>query len=312
MDARRNVLILYNHRAGYMSRTRRVRRLEEALRAGGFRPECVADLEQFGDMAAQSTERGELHTVVAAGGDGTAAEAVNRSPPGTPLATLPLGTENLLSRYLHHPRVPERVAALISDGISVPLDVCRAGNRLFLLMIGVGFDAEVVRRLAVARQGHISRISYAKPLLAALRSYSYPELRVHCGGGCAGSPVDEPIRTRWVFGMNLPIYALGLPFAPDAVGTDSQLDVCTFDRGSILHVVRYFLHLVARRHLRLPDVHLHRCTRMRIESTSDELVPYQLDGDPGGFLPIDVVVEPNRLTAAVSAKRARELRGTIR
>jgi diacylglycerol kinase (ATP) len=36
---------------------------------------------------------------------------------------------------------------------------------------------------------------------------------------------------------------------------------------------------------------------VRIES--DVPVPYQLDGDPGGYLPLEIEVLPNRLTLIV-------------
>ena len=42
-------------------------------------------------------------------------------------------------------------------------------------------------------------------------------------------------------------------------------------------------------------------TRVRIES--DEPVAYQLDGDPGGMLPLDVEVVPHRLTLVVPKAR---------
>ncbi|MBN1851779.1 MAG: NAD(+)/NADH kinase [Pirellulales bacterium] len=314
MRSKRNVLILYNAQAGSQSRTHQVRQLEAALEARALRPECVGDLDRFGDLAARAFERNDLAAVIAAGGDGTAAEVVSRTPPGIPLATFPLGTENLLSRYLGHSRDPEEVAKLITIGNTITLDGCRAGKRLFLIMISVGFDAEVVRQLAKIRQGHISKMSYIQPLIATLRSYTYPEFQVYCGNGSplsASPSIREPNWPRWLFGMNLPLYAMNLPFAPKADGTDGQLDVCTFDRGSTLHFARYFYHLMVRDHLQLPDVHWQRCQWMRIETNSDVPVPYQIDGDPGGFLPVDVVVEPNRYQAVISAKRAQAIRGRI-
>ncbi len=45
--------------------------------------------------------------------------------------------------------------------------------------------------------------------------------------------------------------------------------------------------------------------RVRIES--DRPVRYQLDGDPGGMLPLDIEVLPGRLTLVVPAKRAASL-----
>ena len=41
-------------------------------------------------------------------------------------------------------------------------------------MIGCGFDAEVVRRVHLERDGHITRLSYLKPIWESIRSYEYP------------------------------------------------------------------------------------------------------------------------------------------
>ena len=63
-------------------------------------------------------ERGELRGVVAAGGDGTVAEIVNRVPDGVPVTVLPLGTENLLAKYLGIGREVESVGETIAPRAS--------------------------------------------------------------------------------------------------------------------------------------------------------------------------------------------------
>ncbi len=41
----------------------------------------------------------------------------------------------------------------------------------------------------------------------------------------------------------------------------------------------------------------------KVRFTSDEKVAYQLDGDPGGVLPVEVEVLPKRLTLLVPSDR---------
>ena len=95
--------------------------------------------------------------------------------------------------------------------------------------------------------------------------------------------------------------------APQAVGTDGLLDLCTFDRGSLWHGLRYAGGVLLGRHQRMADCHTRRVRRMRITSESE--VPYQLDGDPGGTLPVEVEMLPGYLRVVVPAATAERLLG---
>ena len=83
------------------------------------------------------------------------AEVINRSPAAAPLAILPLGTENLLAKYIGQDPAPDAVAQTILAGQAVNLDAARAGTRIFTLMISAGVDAEVDPPAArIARRSH--------------------------------------------------------------------------------------------------------------------------------------------------------------
>jgi diacylglycerol kinase family enzyme len=264
--------------------------------------EVVDDIEYLAKNAEKSLRDGDLRAVVAAGGDGTAALVANHVPPEAPLALLPLGTENLLSKYLDVSADPQCVCDVIDRGITVQLDAGRADGRIFLLMVGCGFDAEVVRRMHAARTGHIHQLSYAKPLIDALRRYPYPTLRIRCDGpGADGSDLD--VKASWAFVVNLPRYAMGLNFAPDAIGTDGLLDVCTFRHGTLWRGLWYLSHVFFGSHRSLGGCTTARARRVRIEAETE--VPYQLDGDPGGLLPVDIQVLPRRVNMLVPASWAR-------
>jgi diacylglycerol kinase family enzyme len=300
------VLISQNPRAGARSGRLGVEQLAEQLHREGARVEVMTDIDRLADEARKRHEAQQLRAVVAAGGDGTVALVANRTVPGTPIAVLPQGTENLLAKYLALSADPTIASQTICNGTTIRLDAGKANDRIFLLMAGCGFDAEVVRRLHQDREGHIHHLSYAKPILDSIRNYQYPEVRVCCEPVKADSNesyAERPrasddqastITARWVFVVNLPRYAGGLQIAPDARATDGKLDVCTFKEGSLWNGLRYLGGILLGQHQSWPDCVTERTHRLRIESS--EPVPYQLDGDPGGFLPLDIEVLPKRLT----------------
>jgi YegS/Rv2252/BmrU family lipid kinase len=295
------VLVVANPGAGRRPSDRAVEEMAACLSAGGMKTEVITDLEGLAPLVSRYQADGSLRAVVAAGGDGTVAEIANRTTPETPLAVFPLGTANLLAGYLAIPQDAGGMARLLREGTTVRLDAGRANGRVFLLMAGCGFDADVVHRMHRRRRtGHISYWSWAQPILESIRRYPFHDLRVYCDSA------DRPVHSaRWAFVVNLPVYAAGLNVAPAASGTDGMFDVCTFARGSFWHGLRYVGHVMMGRHQKLSDFKLARARRVRIES--DAPVPYQLDGDPGGTLPLEIEMLPGRVTLWVPRARAAEL-----
>jgi diacylglycerol kinase (ATP) len=299
------VLISVNPKAGRRSAAHRVDRLEELLVEHGFHVEIFTDLAEVSAEANRLHDRGELRALVGVGGDGTAAELTNRTSQGVPITLLTAGTANLLSKHLGLSGKPEKLCQTITDGRLLQFDAGRASGRLFLVMLGCGFDADVVARVHAHREkggrgGHISYLSYLKPIVKSIRSYEYPEIRVYCDESPDRAAEQEipPVVGRWAFACNLPRYGWGVPLAPKAVPTDGLLDLCSLGRGSLVSGLRYaFAMQFGGWHGRLADCEIRTARRLRI--TSEERVPYQLDGDPGGVLPLEVEVLTNRVTALV-------------
>ncbi len=289
------VIISVNPKAGAGPAGRRVDQLAGLLDRRGFPTEVLTDLDEVAVRADQLHAEGRLRALLAVGGDGTAAELVNRTKPGVPITLCPAGTENLLARYLRLTNAPEDLADVIAAGTVLRLDAGRANGRVFLLMASCGFDADVVRRVDQQRSGHITHLTWIRPIFQSIRRYPYPEMQVYWDEPGADQPA--PTAAGWLFAFNLPCYGGGFRVAPDADGTDSLLDICTFRRGSLWHGMRYAAAVKLGRHQQLADCTTGRVKRLRVESRAE--VPYQLDGDPGGFLPLDIEVLPGRLTLIV-------------
>ena len=300
-----HVLILVNPKAGRQSASEKVGQLAALLNRRSFHVEVSNNLDHVCRTANEAYRHGVLRALVGVGGDGTAAELVNRTEPGLPICLFPSGTGNLLAGYLKLPDSPQRVCRAIEQGSLLKMDAGLASGRIFLLMASCGLDADVVyevhRRRHRVSGGHLTRWSYVKPILDAVRSYQYPEIRVYWdrATGVQGEQDSDALCARWVFVSNVPPYGWGMRLVPWAVGTDGELDLCTFDGGWLWNGLRYLAaaQLGWLRHLR--DCRVARVTRLRI--ASDRPVMYQLDGDPGGWLPLEIEALPGRLTLVVPA-----------
>ncbi len=290
------VAILFNPKAGPNDSRERVERLAGLLEKQGFTIELFTDLAEAASQANRWHAEGALRAWVGVGGDGTAAELINRADDGVPLSFLPAGNSNLLAGYFRLSKDPAALCRTIADGVLVRADAGEANGRLFALMVSCGFDADVVRRVHENRTGHINLGSYCKPILKSIGSYEFPEIRIQWDEpGEAG-----PATARWLFAFNLPCYGGGFRIAPQADGSDGLLDVCCLRRGRFWPGLWYTAAVLARQHHRLGDFSACRVRRLRI--TSDGEVPYQLDGDPGGVLPLDVRILPGRLRLVVPAE----------
>ena len=125
--------------------------------------------------------------VVAAGGDGTIAEvATGLMNSSARLGVIPLGTANVLAHELSLPFAPSAVAAALAFGRTQPLWpglACNAGtSRLFVQMLGVGFDAHVVHRLSLPLKRLLGRGAYVVQSLNEMLRYEYTPIRLRLDG----------------------------------------------------------------------------------------------------------------------------------
>lgn len=300
---RSHVLIAANPKSGAASGERRVAELREALIADGHTCDVHYSLEELQHSALQLESLGKLRAVVSAGGDGTAGALANLLPSHLPLLLFPLGTENLLAKHLGISGDVRQVRTILHSDQRYLLDVGRANGKLFLVMLSCGFDAEVVRRMHAVRTGHITRWSYAKPILTAMLDYQFPPLNISAAQQTTGQTTHTS-SAAWLFVFNVPRYAAGLEFCPQADPTDGLLDACTFQRSGLLNGLGYLARLWLGSHQRMRGFSHNLCQRLEIAAPLDRqgkplLVPFQIDGDPGGELPLVVEVLPKRLTLLV-------------
>jgi len=282
-----------NPGAGSRDRARTAERIVEALAELGWDLE-VRRTEARGDATLLATDaaRRRLPFVLVAGGDGTLNEVIQGLVGSTTaVGVVPVGTVNVWARELALPRDPVEAAREQVLGQVRRIDLGRANGRYFLLMAGLGFDAEAVHAVEGEPKRRFGPIAFfVVGLLAALRT-SGTDLRVRADG--ASFETSAALGTIG----NTRLWAGAVRITHHATAADGLLDVCFFPGRSLWRKMWHLgLVLIGRHHID-PDVTYMQVREILIVGRWP--MPFQVDGEPFGTTPARVEVVPGAILALV-------------
>jgi len=288
------MLIVFNPTAG-VRRVGRLWRVLDLMAASGVRIE-LAETRYPGhaiELARGAAEDG-AGLVVAAGGDGTIAEVANGlNGSGCRLGVIPLGTANVMAHELQLPFFPREVAAALAFGrtrlIWPGLATGPSGTRLFVQMLGVGFDAQVVQRVPLGLKRGLGRYAYVLQTLRESAQYRFGPIRVRLDGAM--------FEAASVIVSKGHLYGGCYTLAPGATPTRRGFAVALFDRSGPLSALLYGAALPLDLLPRMPGLRLLRAGQITIDS---EHVPAQTDGDFAGTAPLAVCDAPVPIAVVVS------------
>lgn len=270
------MLIVFNPAAG-RRRAQLLWHVLDVMAANGVRLD-IAHTRHPGHattLARAAAEAGE-RLVVAAGGDGTIAEvAAGLEGSDCRLGIIPLGTANVLACELGLPFAPQEAAAALAFGrtrtIWPGLATGPAGHRLFVQMLGAGFDAQVVHHLCKPLKRAIGRGAYALQTLRELPRYRFPDIAVRLDGA--------PARAASVIVSKGRFYAGRYTLAPGAAPGTPGFTVALFEGAGLWSALCAAAALPLDLLAHAPGLRLVRASRVELDSDD---VPAQADGDPAG------------------------------
>ncbi len=251
-----------------------------------------------GEEAAASAGA-DIDRIVTIGGDGTVNEVVNglaRREGGTiPVALIPMGTSNSAARELVLPFDPEKAAAVAAGGVPRRIDLGIANGRRFFLCAGAGPVAYIVDELHKRRKGAISRFTYLRYGVRCALRYPFPDIRAVIDG----QPVERP--AQMVTLCNMSHYGHPMKLSPDAEPDDGVMDICLIRPKHRISYVGLMIAALRHRFGRRSDVEIVRGRKLKLEAVDGADIPLQIDGDPGGKLPVEIEVLPSAQSFLVPA-----------
>jgi len=256
------------------------------IEAGMVLPSSGADATL---NARESAERGD-DILFVVGGDGSVRDAaLGLAGSETALAAVPAGTVNVWAREAG---IPTGIRAAIDahlDGQSVHMDMGRAGDHCFLLMAGVGWDAEIASHVNPGLKRATGDIAY---LLQA--AWMAPDLRSRRSRWTTPEAAFEEDLAWMVLG-NTRLYGGRVHLTPGAVIDDGKLDVVALCPRGFGDRLRLAGKVVLGRQDDPRIMHL-RTPELTIETAG---LPVQLDGDYAGETPMRFCVDPGALLVSV-------------
>jgi diacylglycerol kinase (ATP) len=291
------VALVFNPVSGSGRARRSAEAIARGLSARGIAPRLVESQRGPAEAWLRPHLRGVRALVVAGGDGGVRMCAQEAALAAVPLWQAPCGTENLVARAFGTSTDPARIADAVAAQRVRSIDLADAAGEPCVIMASVGFDAEVVHALSARRTGGISHLSYARPILELLRSWSPPELAWEIDGE------REWLGRGMVVVGNLAEYGARLNPAASAVPDDGELDAVFLPAGSAAGLLPWIPLLRFGLHLRHPSVRERR--GRRIELHADRPVRLQVDGDAAGTAAgarrIEIRLAAHRLPMLLSA-----------
>ncbi|MBC8320209.1 MAG: diacylglycerol kinase family lipid kinase [Bacteroidetes bacterium] len=214
----------------------------------------------------------KVDIIVAVGGDGTVNEvASSMICSSSVLGIVPLGSGNGLARHLGISRNIEKAIYLINNYTTTIIDTGSVNGKVFVSIAGVGFDALVAERFAVAgRRGFLGYFQIIANEYFHYKPQNY-KITFEDGKVITQEALFVSFANSNQFGYNTSI-------APNAKLTDGLLDVCIMKKPQI-----YRLPLIANLLLlRMIDnsalVKIVKSASLKVSCTQNSVV--NVDGEP--------------------------------
>ena len=273
-----------------------VRRWASAAAEFGRQPHIVSAPSPA--VAAETAAEAHLAGAAAifgCGGDGTLNAILQGLPPGsaTALGVAPIGTANVWAQELHlggdrELAVRAQLAALPQPAMidAGRLATADGAERRFLLMAGVGIDADAVRVVDPRLKRAFGKAAYGAAALRVLRHPPHAVRLIFDDGE------PELHRAGMITIGNTRRYAAVSEITNLASAVDGMLDCVVFDGGSARAAAEAVLSL-AELHTAAPGVSYRRFRRLSFAFA--EPTPCQIDGEYIDQTPVQISVDPASL-----------------
>ena len=247
-------------------------------------------------LASEAVQRG-VQMIIASGGDGTlsaTAEALVKT--GIPLGVISRGTANAFASALGIPNTIDAACQTILDGATRVVDAAQCNGKQMVLLVGVGFEAEVVEKADRETKNRLGMMAYVLAGVKQLREFETFEATIE---------TDEKVITVTAAAVTIanaaPSTSILAQGPAGIVYDDGLLDLTVVApenrAGAIASAYHLLQTALSGDAAERDDIGYLRARRIKVSTNPPQKVV--LDGEILGTMPIDVECIPGGLTICV-------------
>ncbi len=235
-------------------------------------------------LAREAVDMG-FDMVVAVGGDGTLNEVINGVVGADIIVGLiPFGITNVFALEVGIPRDPFDAINVLLHGKPKKIDIGKANDRYFILMVGAGLDGVAVNNFPFKLKWFLGKLSYlVTGMYYYMLKYKPARMEITVDG--------KKYHGYQIMVNNVSLYGGKFKIAPRATIFDGYLDVCIFTRSGFFDDLRYVWSILNSSHYKWSDVLLLKAKRITIKGDSY----FHVDSEPMGKLPVEIEVVPQSI-----------------
>jgi YegS/Rv2252/BmrU family lipid kinase len=246
------------------------------------------------DNVLSEAGKAKFSKVIAAGGDGTVHTVVGamiKHGIDVPLALLPAGTANDLSRYFNIPMSFREMLKIAASDNCVRMDIGMANGRPFVNVLAAGVLVDASQKTDPAAKNTFGLVAYYLQALSDLPRIRPIPVKV--------TLPDEVIETD----MNAILILNGRGaggfryVAPHSVINDGLLEVMLVRNVPFVNWGPLIISVITGQHDSNKFLSFYSASNIRIES--EEHIITDVDGEKGSPLPVDISVLPSRISVCV-------------
>jgi len=291
----RRVQVIINPAAGKDQPILKV--LNAAFRPAGIDWDVVITKEAGdGRRLAEEAVKAGADAVVVHGGDGTVMEvASGLVGSDTPLAIIPGGTANVLSRELNIPVDLVEACSLIinPDALVRKIDVGKLDDHFFVLRAGMGFEADMVEGADRDLKDRMWLLAYTFSAMQALAEPTIARYRITLDG-----KLVETEGLTCMIANSGNVGTPGITLHPAINISDGLLDVIVVTKADLPSLVALVASVVGKSES--PNTLQHwQARQVTVESDPPQNV--QLDGEMVGSTPVSASLIPHAIRVIVPA-----------